>query len=509
MNKMPPFVVNHDIQLNARLRALMFAVEQEELQYAADELVELAEEILHQIAAVGFVYYLTSKNQKEVYNDFLIQLFNSSGHDYNAGPLFRWAANMVQELKNEMPEDHYKFFWIDGELNTEVNHLAHLRNEVMHGFFVLPPERNILESEKLSSLLQGIVDTGLIEKKGNYHFSDHTGFTGNWNITEQAQWNALLSDSPFGDLCERIIHENTEGFWKLEEDLFQSANEEVPTEIKQFVQNHIRGGLAVWTHPNDFHSSDLYAAVGSWLRQQDDIIVVGYQLHHQGLSYTGNFLLNRLFQLLNSDENVVPKNKKLEVLVAKLRSELSGKKIVVLINRIHIALFSPQHVTNLNNFLYQNNILFVAIGHHYEHFNGFFNSSIEMVKEFKAPSRAEAVEALHNYLRFKGPSKERIDEKGDVKILEDILHQVLAELNQGSSLYARRFADNHGYDIEYVHEIFALLHPWVSTVRESFQADELDHTYGFPAKMTEVTPIYLSLGRRDLKLEYQHKVISI
>lgn len=75
MNKMPPFVINQDIQLNARLRALMFAVEQEDVQYAADELVELAEEILHQIAAVGFVYYLTSKNQKEVYNDFFDSTF--------------------------------------------------------------------------------------------------------------------------------------------------------------------------------------------------------------------------------------------------------------------------------------------------------------------------------------------------------------------------------------------------------------------------------------------------
>jgi len=33
--------------------------------------------------------------------------------------------------------------------------------------------------------------------------------------------------------------------------------------------------------------------------------------------------------------------------------------------------------------------------------------------------------------------------------------------------------------------------------------------YGFPSTITEVTPIYLALGRRDLKLEYQHKVISL
>jgi hypothetical protein len=58
-------------------------------------------------------------------------------------------------------------------------------------------------------------------------------------------------------------------------------------------------------------------------------------------------------------------------------------------------------------------------------------------------------------------------------------------------------------------EIFALLHPWVKTKREAFEADTVDELYGFPSTMTEVTPIYLSLGRRDLKLEYQHKVISL
>jgi hypothetical protein len=54
-----------------------------------------------------------------------------------------------------------------------------------------------------------------------------------------------------------------------------------------------------------------------------------------------------------------------------------------------------------------------------------------------------------------------------------------------------------------------LLYPWVRSSRETFEPDVLDETYGFPSTMTEVTPIYLALGRRDLKLEYQHKVISL
>jgi hypothetical protein len=117
--------------------------------------------------------------------------------------------------------------------------------------------------------------------------------------------------------------------------------------------------------------------------------------------------------------------------------------------------------------------------------------------------------SLHNYLRFKGPSKERADEMQDVEILERILNDVLSELKEKKDLTARRFADSKGYNIEYVHEIFALLHPWVKSYRRPFEEDVVDKTYGFPVDITEVTPIYLALGRRDLKLEYQHKVLSI
>jgi hypothetical protein len=112
-------------------------------------------------------------------------------------------------------------------------------------------------------------------------------------------------------------------------------------------------------------------------------------------------------------------------------------------------------------------------------------------------------------LRFKGPSYERTDEREDVEILEEILANVLKELATDRPVYARRFADQFNYSIEYVHEIFALLHPWVKSSREVFEQDTVDELYGFPSEMTEVTPIYLALGRRDVKLEYQHKVLSL
>ena len=96
-----------------------------------------------------------------------------------------------------------------------------------------------------------------------------------------------------------------------------------------------------------------------------------------------------------------------------------------------------------------------------------------------------------------------------MQLLDLILKKVISELTDGKKVFARRFADEHNFDMELIHEIFALLHPWVKSDRENFEKDTVDELYGFPSIMTEVTPIYLALGRRDLKLEYQHKVLSL
>jgi hypothetical protein len=498
-----------ELALPPAIHSKLLDVKNEDFQYAADEIVELAEEILNHITGLGIIYYLKSKQQKEVYNDFLIQLFNSSGHDYNAGPLYRWAANMIKELDTEMPSAHYKFFWQDAQLNSEVHHLALLRNKVMHGFFVLPPEINFAEAENISRLLIRLSEASWFEPKGNFHFYGEKGFTGKWNITDENEWQAYVLDNAFGTLCQRILNENSEAFWTAEESVFNTIKTEVPADLSDFVQSNVKGAFAVWVHPHDKQQFDLYTSIGTWLKGQENTIAIGYQLQGQGLSYTAGFLLNRLVQVLNTSGNAAAKNSKLEDVLKKLRAENKDKKVVVLVNNVHLALFSSQHLTTLNNFFYENNIQLIGIGQHYEHFDKVFNKSINVSPMSAVPTAEEAKADLHNYLRFKGPSKERSEERSDVEALGNILAHVLEELNSGKELFARRFADDKHYDLEYVLEIFSLLHPWVKTKREAFEADTVDELYGFPSTITEVTPIYLSLGRRDLKLEYQHKVISL
>jgi hypothetical protein len=501
---------------NPRLSAALSAALAEPEAYAADELVELAEEVLHQIAAVGVVHYLLHATQKEVYNDFLVQLFNSSGHDYNAGPLFRWAANMVKECPAMQSSARYAFFWQSEEgrfrLADRVQHLSELRNQVMHGFFVLPPEKNREEADLIGQLLIDLHAVQFFHNEAEYHFCQGGRFTGRWIITDEAEWTRYFGKGAFGALAERIVADQKPAFWEHEKAVLSTDGIALPeknrTALLDFVSKNNRGALAVWVHPADAHADRYYASIGDELSKMANIRLVAYGLHEQGLSYTGGFLLNRLLQVLHPEGNTKAKNKKPEEMLSKARKQCA-QKVIVLINRIHLALFSPQHVSKLNNLLFDHDILLIAVGHHYEHFNNFFNAQSVIEHSAVAPSPESAMKALRNYLRFKGPSHDRADEREDVQLLEKILAHVLQELEAGKSLYARRFADEYDYHIEYVHEIFALLHPWVKSRRESFEADTVDELYGFPSVMTEVTPIYLALGRRDLKLEYQHKLITI
>ena len=82
----------------------------EDEAYVADELVELSELVLLELAALGIAAYLNQPKQKSVYNDFLLQLFTTKSHSYNAGPLYRWAANMIKELDTMEAKILYPLF---------------------------------------------------------------------------------------------------------------------------------------------------------------------------------------------------------------------------------------------------------------------------------------------------------------------------------------------------------------------------------------------------------------
>ena len=489
------------------------AVNKEQDTYAADELVELGEEILCQLAAFGFVAYLQQAKQKEVYNDFLINLFTSKGHDYNAGPLYRWAANMLLEAVGEMAEKLRPFFWQQKEgklvLNAKIHHLAALRNEVMHGFFVLPPERNNEEAEKMALVLGSIVDANLFEQNwGTFHFLSEKGFNGKWNITEEA-WQQFNNCYAFGTLAERIRFEYGEEFNTEEEKLAHTAvkpNTNLNNLITEFLAKNKKSALSIWHRPNDENGPEAYRTAVQLIEKEN--LIVYYTLHETGITYTSGFLLRQIIKVL-AEETKQSKYSKEPLTAIKDLKKISGKRVVVILNQVHLGLFNKDHVLQLANELFDLEIPLICIGEHYTYLDRFFNQSHTIVSPTFIPSEDEWKKSLHNYLRFKGPNKELKTDAKDYQLLETIINKMLEALGKNEVIVARRFADDNNFPIEFVHECFAFLNPYFNSSSQEFEKDVIDELYEFPVEIKETSQIFLSLGRRDIKLEYKHKVLSI
>ncbi len=500
--------------INERINEVM----EEEEAYAADELVELAECILSELAAVGFATYLLQPKQKEVFNDYLIQLFSSRNNAYNAGPLYRWSANMIKDAKDEISKKIYSLFWEekDGKntLREKINQLSELRNEVMHGFFVLPPERNQKEATTIAEILEELVsiDVFSIVQEANYHFlkseNNIISFEGNWEIQDK-QWEQLNDTHSFGNLSNKIREQLSNKFEEEQDKLLakSTSQKNINTKTLDFINNRTQGAVANWYRPNENYDED-YSRLVNHFKNDEKSICVYHNIEKTGISHTGNFLINRMvnkLSLLHPNEKTSKNNKKaLTQLIKK-----TDKKVVVILNNIHQSLFHSDHVIKLADFLFNNNIIIVTFGICHPWMNQFFNMKISSEKEAYIPSNEEWTEVFTNYLRYKGPNLDLEEEKEDYKKLKEIINLFTKEMKSNKIIIARRFADEHKLPIEFVHEVFDMFYPYFNYDIKDFEMDKIDPLYDFPEELTESSRVLFSIGRRDTKLEYQHKTLSL
>jgi len=505
-------ILNQFPNIPTRLIQKIEAVQSEEDAYAADELVELGEEILSQLAAMGIAVYLQQEKQKEVFNDFLISLFLSNGHTYNAGPVYRWAANMIKEAEGSLAQLLKPFFWEekDGKetLNEEIHHLASLRNAVMHGFFILPPERNREEAKKMELILEAMLKSKLFQTSfGNFHFIDQDGFKEHWNISQADSWDLFDNKFAFGKLAERIAHEYAPSF-RVEEDQFASEltieTYALVSELHQLLEKG-KGAFVSWYRPGSETGKDVYR---TFIQTLDNAkyFPIYYSLNLKGATFTASFLeqeLGKGLHRLTSDDKAL----KDPLRFLKSQKGKLAKKPIIVLHDAHIALFSPNHLTSLFNSLYDLDVPILATSWHYPYLSRFFNSAINL-NHIGTKNEDQILFSLENYLRFKGPNAEQANEKESFELLKRITFGIFDRLEKNNEIVARRFADEHEFPIEFVLEAFNILSPFYQIKSQHFKEDDLDELYGFPKTIEESSRIFLSLGRRDVKLEYQHKVLS-
>lgn len=485
----------------------------EDEAYVADELVSLSEEILLQIAAIGISAYLSQPKQKQVFNDFILQLFTSKSHTYNAGPLYRWAANMVKELDDDFSKKIHSLFWKEGFLNQDINRLSKLRNAVMHGFFILPASRNHEEADHIGNILTQIINLDLfsLNKEPSYHFlsksDDIIFFNDDWSI-EENQWQLFNKSHDFGELTKDIQYELSDKYDEDQLKLVQenTNNDKVLESVDSFINSNSKGSMSVWARPN--HS--LLSEYSNLINHLDEskYLKVFYSLDSHGVNITDDFLLKRVVKKLAEQSNNDSFSNDPRKALIQL-SKKCTKKIVVILHNIHINLFNSDHLLHLKDLFYENNILLVAFGNHYPFQDKFFNNSYTIDSDAYLPKEKEWEESFNNYLRFKGPNKDVADESEAFKELHAITTKLVDELNTEKLVLARRFADKYKFSTEFVHEAFSILHPFLKTKEVPFEQDEIDPLYNFPKEINESSRVFFSIGRRDTNLEYQHKSLQV
>lgn len=508
----------HSMRLPATIKNAINEVLEEDEAYVADELVELSEVVLLELAALGFAAYLKQPNQKAVFNDFLLQLFTTKSRAYNAGPLYRWAANMIKDLDTDLAAVLYPLFWEEAEgttqLNSKVHHLALLRNEVMHGFFLLPPERNHREANHLGEVIEDVFSAGLFTllEQGKFHFlrenKGQVSFSGDWAITEE-EWSFLEGTHSFETLALKIRYQLSPEFDAEQAKWLEQhrSNQALDVKLSSFLDSKNQGAFAFWHRPNS-DSSEHIANTYAKLQKSDTFLPQFLDLSNEGLTFSSSFILGKLVKALAADTGATKYSRDAKKAIKELRKKCE-KQPVVIIKDIHCSLFQEDHLLHLADFFFENNILLVGFGIHYTWMDQFFNSSREIQEEPYIPDFEDWSLLLDNYLRFKGPNKEFENERKDFELIQEIIKQLLFEAASGEQVVARRFADAQGYPMEYVHEAFAFLHPYLKSGKMPFEEDVLDELYGFPKEITEASRVYFSIGRRDAKLEYQHQILSL
>ena len=266
-----------------------------------------------------------------------------------------------------------------------------------------------------------------------------------------------------------------------------------------------KGAMVCWYQPGNDKGLVTYQNLVQGI-DTETYFPIYYSLHEQGATFTAAFLNQVLVKALI---NLTGKKEGIKDPFGFLKTAKLDKKPVLILHNIHLALFNQNHLTQLFNACYEVSLPILCTAWHYPYLKRYVNAE-EFIKIDNSNEVDETLlkSSLQNYVRFKGPSKEQEKDLEHYDLLEKIVRHLNDSILSEDSVVARRFADKYDYPIEFVHEAFSILSPFYKLEREEFIKDEVDELYGFPKTIEESSRIFLSLGRRDVKLEYKHKVLN-
>ncbi len=282
--------------------------------------------------------------------------------------------------------------------------------------------------------------------------------------------------------------------------------------IKKFIapgnQTEFRESLYVTFHPADeTDQSHFFENAFSILKDNNHVECIAYNIDSDGIMYTSYYLIKAICSKLNIPIPKKDATKKLASAIKSLQKE-KNKNLVILINNIHLAPFASDHITTMMKLFRGCNIRFIGVGHEYEHINSLFSMREDFRKGKNIiPNQGQTDQLIHNHTRHRGP----FENDAEFVALNQIIQRICKRLEDKKPVIVRKLAGELHTDIELVNEAMYILYPYVkysqSGDESNYEKDKVHDLYGFPETQTETTSIFLALGRRDIELEYKHKIM--
>lgn len=506
-------------------------------EYAGDDLINVGEAILKQLAAVGFANYISQDKQSKSLNERLLSHFQSSEEDIaktNASVYFNDAKRMLGMSDNLALKKHFEVeINIGGDLPKKTpSDFDQLRNELMHGFFIFPISRILNEIQYIIFFLDYCIKNKVFEHPFKFHFIDENGFTGRWNVSNH--WGLYTNlKNDFGDLTAIVSHQKSEAFLGEQEKLINDNVNSDTSEIEEFLKNKekIKDYFShiFWHKPSATKLAlDNYKYLVKSLIESDNYFPIYYHIDGTGRSFTADFMENYILRKMNKEFKGFVKaknNKSEEGFLENIKEYFNDKNFltdapkrkppILILSGVHQALFSPAHLFLGLDTLKGNkgfSIPIICFSERYSYLESFFQTSSLLTTDLVIPTWEELEKSMINYLRFKGPFLDIEEEKVSYETLKSTLEAILKRLGEGKEIIARLYAEEIDVPIEYVHECMDILYAYLDKDKldkRNFEEDVLHPIYEYSEEIKESSRIYLSLGRRDIKLEYKHRIINI
>ena len=510
------------VQLKERINNYL----EEDLCYAADEVVDLAEATLAFINALSIMVYIRQKNTDDRLNQEVVELL-FGGH-LNPGALYRsTVTGLLRKMKGTATGNTLSKRFMDETDNyrTDMNGLSELRNQIMHGLFVLPPDKNEENMEMICSLIEELFSDGQLNlkvvNKIPYHndidlrpifYIDNKGHIRHHDVYSNGLENAievLVDSGDFFEIFNQTSKELSLDFLndKPETISGEKTDNYILTDIQEKTIKFIKTGAGhLWITADQYNCQNISNSIKETL-ENNGYNISNWRAENTGLRYSQLLLLKVVAKMLG----IAPKSNSLNGLENTISkcSKANKEKVVIIIDNAHKRQFSKDSFLQSVDFLYKQGIRIICLSPYYGTMFQYFNHHIAIrPKGIKRMSSLLRFNLFEDYLYDSGLlNNENTIEKQHLLHLSKAVDKLWAEVKETPYVTLRKMADgNEEFTSVLIEEAANLLSPVLIHDSIEFEPTQWDILLDNPKINSESSYIFQILGRTDINLDYKARI---